>query len=529
MSPRKRPNPRYRRRIFGIGLLATGLLYGAGAPIYNDRIEQDLERRVPEELSEAGFGGVIASFSGQDGTLTCSSPLPDPEATLQAAYDVWGVRALELDRTCRVNRAPSVADNTGSDDATLDSSQSGASSDTATSNGAPADSFATVGDAISTDPQFALLNMLVAEAGLASGLVDPAASPVTMFAPTDSAFDGLPPDVLAQMRSDPQLLAAVLNRHIVAGRLLSGDLVSGEVTNRVGNPLAVVADGSTVTVDGALITQPDITTGNGVVHAIDHVLIPTELGLPANQSASSVAAQLSEGILTLEGIVASEVDRAALIAAATSGGLAPSNVTDLLQVDSATGLAAPTLSSLATLVAAMPTNLFSGESGFDGVSLYVRGVYATDAGRVAVEAAAVSLGATMSLEPRPEASASDASTLEADLNSFVTANPILFEPGADVLTPSAIAIIDQVAARALAFAGIAVTVEGHTDTDGDPVANVALSQARADTVRNALIERGLDGGTLVAVGFGSEQRVIVDGVEDKEASRRVAFRVEATA
>ena len=431
MPPRKRPKPRYHRRIFGIGLVATGLLYGVGAPIYNGRIEDDLERRVPDELSEGGFGGVIASFSGQDGTLTCSTPLPDPEATLQAAYDVWGVRSLALDRTCRVNRAPSVEDTSGSADGKLDSSQSGSSPDASTSNVAPANGFATVGEAISTDPQFALLNTLVAEAGLTSALTNPSADPVTVFAPTDAAFDQLPPDVLAQLRADPQRLANVLNRHIVAGRRLSSDLVTGELMSNAGDPLAVVVDGSSLTVDGALVTHPDIATGNGVVHAIDRVLIPTDLGLATDEPVSSVAA-------------------------------------------------------------------------------------------------AANVDAVTPLEPRPQATSTDAGTLEAGLNAFVTANPILFEPGAAVLTPSAVAIIDQVAAQALAFGGIAITVEGHTDTDGDPVANVTLSQARANTVREALIERGLDGDTLTAVGFGSDQRVIVDGVEDKEASRRVAFHVAAT-
>lgn len=528
MPPRKPPKPRYRRRIFGIGVVATGLLYGVGAPIYNGRIEDDLERRVPVELSEAGFGGVIASFSGQDGTLTCSSPLPDPEATLQAAYDVWGVRSLDLDRTCRVNRAPSVEDTSGSADGTPDSSQSGSSPDESTSNVAPANGFATVGEAISTDPQFALLNTLVAEAGLTSALTNPSADPVTVFAPTDAAFDQLPPDVLAQLRADPRLLANVLNHHVVAGRRLSSDLVTGELTSNAGDPLAVVVDGSSLTVDGAPVTQPDIATGNGVVHAIDRVLIPTDLGLASDEPVSSVAAKFNDGAMTLEGIVASEVDRAALIRAVTSGGLDPANVNDQLQVDSTSGLDGSTLASLVTLVEAMPANLLHGESGFDGTALYVRGVYSTDQARAAVEAAAANVDAVTSLEPRPEATSADASTLEADLNGFVTANPILFEPGAAVLSPSAVAIIDQVAAQALAFGGIAITVEGHTDTDGDPVANVSLSQARANTVREALIERGLDGDTLTAVGFGSDQRVIVGGVEDKQASRRVAFRVAAT-
>ena len=98
VSPSAQPASRYRRRILGLGALATGALYVIGAPIFNERIETDLERRVPVELAEAGFAGLTASFSGQDGTITCGAPLDDPEAARAAAYDVRGVRAIELDR-----------------------------------------------------------------------------------------------------------------------------------------------------------------------------------------------------------------------------------------------------------------------------------------------------------------------------------------------------------------------------------------------------------------------------------------------
>src|SRR5215212_2531939 len=103
VSPRSTLS-RYRRRIIATGLIATRALYSIGAPIFNNRIEDDLERRVPEELADAGFDGVIAEFSGQDGTLHCRAALSDPEAAGELAYDVWGVRAITVDRSCRVNR-----------------------------------------------------------------------------------------------------------------------------------------------------------------------------------------------------------------------------------------------------------------------------------------------------------------------------------------------------------------------------------------------------------------------------------------
>ena len=117
----------YRRRILAVGLIAAGALYSFGAPLYVNRIEDDLEHRVPEDLAEAGFTGVTARFDGQDGTLTCAQPLDDPEQATEEAYGVWGVHAITLDRSCRVNRAPETGDSDTSSagDATDEQSTSG--------------------------------------------------------------------------------------------------------------------------------------------------------------------------------------------------------------------------------------------------------------------------------------------------------------------------------------------------------------------------------------------------------------------
>ena len=71
-------------------------------------------------------------------------------------------------------------------------------------------------------------------------------------------------------------------------------------------------------------------------------------------------------------------------------------------------------------------------------------------------------------------------------------------------------------------------MQGHTDSDGDAFDNQVLSEARAFAVQEALVERGLSRGAVRYDGFGSTQPVLVDGEEDKVASRRVEFAVEAT-
>src|SRR5262245_12907341 len=112
----------YRRRILVVGLIAAGAVYSFGAPLYVNRIEDDLERRVPEELEQAGFAGVTAEFDGQDGTLRCAQPLDDPERATEEAYGVWGVHAITVDRSCRVNRAPETgaADTSSAGESSVD-------------------------------------------------------------------------------------------------------------------------------------------------------------------------------------------------------------------------------------------------------------------------------------------------------------------------------------------------------------------------------------------------------------------------
>jgi OOP family OmpA-OmpF porin len=176
----------------------------------------------------------------------------------------------------------------------------------------------------------------------------------------------------------------------------------------------------------------------------------------------------------------------------------------------------------------MPGNLVSGTAGFDGTALYLDGVAISDETGSAIGAIAAAVGVDADITARPDATADDAAALEQELNAFVTDNPIRFEQSSAVLTDEGIAVVDQLATLALRFDGVAITVEGHTDTDGDATANLTLSQARADAVRDALVERGLDAAAVTAEGFGEQQPVVVDGVEDKLASRRVEFRIQTT-
>jgi OOP family OmpA-OmpF porin len=483
---------RYRRRILGWGAAIAAVWSLVTALIANEtRVEPDLERRVPAELAEAGFAGITASFSGQDGTLTCTSRLDDPDAVADLAADVRGVSSIDLDESCSAGT--------------------------------------TVLDLIRSDPQFSTFASLIDQSGFDD--VISGVGQFTVFAPTDGAFESLPADVLAAVRRDPEVLEAVLGNHVVAGFAPSTSLTPGALRTVADRQLVISVDGVDVRIDSANVIDTDVNATNGVIHVVDGVLLPADLALDLTGdttttppvTGAAAAATFDGGRITLTGAVASEDERAAVVAA-LDGVVAAESIDDQLVVDPA-GLDATTAGPFARLVAAMPASLVSGQVTFDGAALAISGVYVDDAANAALAALAGEVGATASLQPRPDATTADAASLETELNDFVSADPILFESGSAQLTPAAEAVLDQVAAIAKRYGGIGITVEGHTDSDGPDDENQSLSERRAQEVVEALVARGVPAADLAAEGFGESQPVLVEGVEDKDQSRRVEFRV----
>lgn len=113
--------------------------------------------------------------------------------------------------------------------------------------------------------------------------------PFTVFAPTNAAFDKLPPALLTSLQqpANKGRLTSVLTYHVVPGRVTAADLMQqieaggGRATLRTaqGGTLTATSDASGVTVtDGkgnaARVTTADVAQSNGVVHVVDTVLIP---------------------------------------------------------------------------------------------------------------------------------------------------------------------------------------------------------------------------------------------------------------
>jgi uncharacterized surface protein with fasciclin (FAS1) repeats len=110
----------------------------------------------------------------------------------------------------------------------------------------------------------------------AAGLTDAwaAKGPFTVFAPTDEAFKKLPSGSYDALLKDSAKLKAVLNYHVVSGHFMAKDVKPGEVMTLQGSTLTVSVSPSDVRINGARVTKPDLVATNGIIHAIDAVILP---------------------------------------------------------------------------------------------------------------------------------------------------------------------------------------------------------------------------------------------------------------
>lgn len=109
-----------------------------------------------------------------------------------------------------------------------------------------------------------------------ASLIDMLRSPgqYTIFAPTDAAFKRLPAGSLDALFKDARTLKPFLCNHIMSGVKAANDILPGELKPLEGKTLRASLHGSAVHINGATIVQADIRATNGVLHAIDDVLLP---------------------------------------------------------------------------------------------------------------------------------------------------------------------------------------------------------------------------------------------------------------
>ena len=123
------------------------------------------------------------------------------------------------------------------------------------------------------DGSFATLTQALAAAGLVDTLKG--SGPYTVFAPSDEAFDRLPPGTLQALLADKAKLTEVLTYHVVPGKVMATEVARLSSAKTVlGQSVRITKLGEDVTIDNANVVKSDIAAANGVIHVIDAVILP---------------------------------------------------------------------------------------------------------------------------------------------------------------------------------------------------------------------------------------------------------------
>ncbi|NEO42432.1 MAG: fasciclin domain-containing protein [Moorea sp. SIOASIH] len=127
-----------------------------------------------------------------------------------------------------------------------------------------------------SNDQFQTLVKAIEAAGLTETLAGE--GPYTVFAPTNDAFAALPANTLDSLLQpeNKDVLVKLLKYHVVSGVVPSSEIQSGEIITMAGKAVTVhVGEDGNVNVNNAQVTQADIEATNGIIHVVDHVILPS--------------------------------------------------------------------------------------------------------------------------------------------------------------------------------------------------------------------------------------------------------------
>jgi uncharacterized surface protein with fasciclin (FAS1) repeats len=124
-----------------------------------------------------------------------------------------------------------------------------------------------------SSPQLSTLVKLVKSAGLVKALSG--SSKLTVFAPTNAAFAKVPKATLNTLAHNKNLLAKVLEYHVVKGALTAAQVEKkSSLETLEGASVTVKVKSGSVYINTAKVIKPNLMASNGIVHVINGVLIP---------------------------------------------------------------------------------------------------------------------------------------------------------------------------------------------------------------------------------------------------------------
>jgi transforming growth factor-beta-induced protein len=124
------------------------------------------------------------------------------------------------------------------------------------------------------DGRFSTLVTALEAAGLVETLQGE--GPFTVFAPTDEAFAKLPAGTVEALLNDPEQLKSILLYHVLAGKVMASDAkMINEAETASGEMIVITSQGEMLKINDSQVIIADVEASNGVIHAIDAVLLPS--------------------------------------------------------------------------------------------------------------------------------------------------------------------------------------------------------------------------------------------------------------
>jgi len=132
----------------------------------------------------------------------------------------------------------------------------------------------TIAENITRDTSYSILSESLKASGLSEILAEP--GPFTFFAPTNTAFSGLPNGTLESLKERKNDLANILSHHVVAGLLRNKDLKGQKLKTLAGDELIVTTRNKEIIINGVKVNANGIKASNGTIYVIDNLLFPKD-------------------------------------------------------------------------------------------------------------------------------------------------------------------------------------------------------------------------------------------------------------
>lgn len=168
-------------------------------------------------------------------------------------------------------------------------------------------------------------------------------------------------------------------------------------------------------------------------------------------------------------------------------------------------------------------SISKGQVAIDGTTISMRGEVPSEAIKQSIaNDFAGTLNSTYTIKNGLRVTATSQAVLDQTLANRV----IEFENGSALLTPSGMRILDEMAEALKKVSPKKIDLIGHTDDTGARTRNMALSNARADSVKIYLVGKGLPAEIIATNGMGPDQPIMSNATQEgRRRNRRIEFRV----